>query len=70
MKLTPVKSSNVQGVAYDPATQTMQIQFKGGKTYTYNDVPEEIHTNLHKADSIGKYVGANVVGKFKHSMSK
>lgn len=66
--LTPVKSSNVAATAYDPATQTLHVQFKGGKTYAYTGVPQEVHTAMGKTDSIGKFVGAAIVGKFKHSL--
>jgi hypothetical protein len=65
--LKPVKSSNVHSVGYNPATQSMDVQFKGGgKVYRYSDVPSAVHDNLHKAPSIGKFISANIVGKFKH----
>jgi len=66
-KFTPAKSSNIAATAYDAASQTLAITFKGGKTYTYANVPQEVHTAMNKADSIGKFVGFNIVGKFKHT---
>ena len=66
-KFTPAKSSNIAAIAYDRASQTLAITFKGGKTYTYANVPPHVHTAIEKADSIGKFVGSNIVGKFKHT---
>jgi hypothetical protein len=40
MELLPVKSTNIQGAAYDPETRTMHVQFKSG-LYAYPDVPAE-----------------------------
>jgi hypothetical protein len=66
--LTPCKSSNIQATGYDPATNTLAVQFKHGKkVYHYSDVPGDLHKELHKAESIGKFIGAKVVGKFKHT---
>lgn len=66
----PAKSSNVEATAYDQASQTLAVRFKGGKIYHYANVPQEIHTGLGKAESIGKYIGAHVVGKFTHTLQK
>jgi len=66
-KFTPAKSSNISATAYDVASQTLAITFKGGKTYTYANVPPYVHAAMNKADSIGKFVGSNIVGKFKHT---
>lgn len=69
-KFTPAKSSNIAATAYDPASQSMAVTFKGGKTYVYHDVPQEVHSAMGKADSIGKFIGSNVVGKFKHTSNQ
>lgn len=67
--LTPVKSSNVAATGYDAASQTLHVQFKGGKTYAYAGVPPEVNASLGKADSVGRFIGANIVGKYKHTTS-
>lgn len=68
--MTPVeKSSNIMATGYCPATKTLAVQFKGGgKTYRYADVPESVFTDMGKAASVGKFIGAQVVGKFKHAL--
>lgn len=67
MDRTPVKSSNVSAVGYDPSTQTMEIEFKDGSVYHYHGVSSATHSDLISAKSIGKYVHANVKGQYKHS---
>ncbi len=64
-----VNSSSVDGVGYDAATQTLQVNFKGKdgpKSYQYDKVPPDLVTELHKAESIGSFVNKHVVrGGFK-----
>lgn len=65
--LNPVKSSNVEKTGYDAASKTLAVQFKGGKVYHYADVDADTFAQMGKAESVGKFIGANVVGKFKHT---
>ena len=67
MDRVPVKSSNVTSVGYEPRTKTMAVEFKDGSVYHYHDVEPDTHQGLISAKSIGKYVHANVKGKYKHS---
>ncbi len=64
MTLTPVKSSAVSAVGYDPATKTMHVQFVSGGTYEYTGVPADVHAAFVSAPSIGKHHFANIRGKF------
>jgi hypothetical protein len=67
--LAPVKSSNIAATGYDAASKTLAVQFKGGnKVYHYADVPESVFGDMGKAESVGKFVGAQIVGKFKHTL--
>ena len=69
IKLNPVKSSNIAATGYDPVTKTLAVQFKGGqKTYHYAGVPETLFGDMAKAESVGKFVTGQVVGKFKHTL--
>lgn len=56
MTLTPVVSSNVAAVGHDPATSTLHVRFKSGKTYAYHGVPAEKHQALLSAASIGVHL--------------
>lgn len=67
--LTPVaKSGSIKATGYCAATKTLAVQFKGGsKTYHYADVPESVFGDMGKAESVGKFITSQVVGKFKHT---
>lgn len=54
--LTPVRSSNVQAIGYDEATQVARVKFKGGATYRYAGVSKELFESIKKSDSIGSAV--------------
>ena len=55
MNRTPVASSNLHSVGYDPTSQTLEIEFHGGEIYHYFGVPEAVHKTLMAADSHGEY---------------
>jgi hypothetical protein len=65
MKRTPVNSSAIVSVGYDAEKQHMQVEFNGGRTYTYQDVPESAHEDLINADSIGKHFNQHISGRYK-----
>jgi hypothetical protein len=57
---TPVQSSNVAAVGYDPASSTLEVEFLNGGVYEYQDVPAEVAAGLVSAGSVGAYFAANV----------
>jgi len=63
MQRTPVKSSNIRAVGYDAATQTLEVEFGSG-VYQYQGVPPEKHAKLMGAESVGKFIRAEIRGKF------
>lgn len=66
--LTPVQSSNIEAVGYDPATQTQRVRFKDGAEYDYHGVPEERHHAMMKAESIGGHHAIYI--KARHKATK
>lgn len=62
IEMTPVKSSNIAAVGYKDGK--MQIQFKGGGLYSYNNVPVDVFERLKKAPSVGKFFHRNVKGVY------
>ena len=54
--LKPVKSSNVEAIGYDPATQTARVRFKGGATYRYAEVDRKLFESIETAGSVGSAV--------------
>lgn len=55
MTRTPVTSSRLAAIGYDAATETLEIEFKGGHVYQYENVPLNMHTELVAAESVGSY---------------
>jgi len=62
----PVESSQIKSVAYHPESKTMEVIFKAGGTYQYADVPEDAHSKMMYAPSIGGYLAKNIKGKYTH----
>ena len=60
--LTDVESSQVKSIGYDPATQTLAVQFKhgSGAIYHYPDVTADQHQAFLKAESIGAHFGRHI----------
>lgn len=64
LKPFPNGSSNLMG--YDYHDGILTIQFKYGKTYQYNEVPQEVVDALLSAESHGKYFNEEVKGKYDY----
>lgn len=54
-KMTPVASSNLAAVGYNPETAELRVAFKNGTTYSYGGVTQEDALAMLKAKSIGKH---------------
>jgi hypothetical protein len=67
MKRIPVSSSNVAAVGYDPNTQTLQVEFNSGSIYQYFDVPQTIYEALISAESVGKFLNAQIKGYYRYA---
>lgn len=62
--MQPVKSTQVESIGYDATTKKLRVKFARGSMYEYSDVPAETFTQMANAESVGKYFGANIKGKF------
>jgi hypothetical protein len=60
MKRTPIESSMIDDVGYDPETQTLEIGFNSGTVYQYFEVERETFDDLMKAPSAGQYFLNNI----------
>lgn len=60
--LTPVTSSQVKAIGYDPATKTLACQFAHGPghLYVYPNVEPKVHADFMAAESIGKFFGQHI----------
>lgn len=57
-----MKSSKVNALGYDPEIMTLRVEFSTGALYDYMDVPPEKFDAMMAADSIGTYMGVNIIG--------
>lgn len=66
-KITVENSSTIVEVEYHKQEQNLDVTFKAGKTYRYHNVPEEVFIDFIKAESLGKYLNANIKS-FNHEV--
>ena len=67
MNRTPVDSSMIASIGYDPKTKTLEIEFASKKNpavWQYKGVPSGEHSALMSAHSKGKYFLANIKGVY------
>ena len=64
MQHTPVSSSNLASVGYDPDTQTLEVTFKDGSTYAYAGVPASAYDGLMASDSLGSYLHRHIKSRY------
>jgi hypothetical protein len=74
-KRSPIKgsrpatgSSHVTSTKYDPDLGHLEVKFQNGRSYRYSGVSKETASGIESADSVGRYLHANVIGK--HSVEK
>ena len=57
---TPVSSSDLASVGYDPRKQLLEVEFHSGGTYQYSNVPADVYEGLMQAGSHGRYFHAHI----------
>lgn len=60
MERTPVTSSDILSVGYDPDQEILEIEFIRGAVYQYSGVPIAVYEGLMSADSKGKFFHVNI----------
>jgi len=58
--MIPLNSSNLMGYDYEPETRMLKITFMSGRTYIYEDVPQDVVDGLASAISPGRYFNASI----------
>ena len=58
--MQPVKSSQIQAIGHDTASNTLAVQFNSGSVYHYPNFTPDQFKAFSGAESIGKHFGANV----------
>lgn len=68
MTMEPVESGAIKAVGYDPATQTLTVQFKNGGVYEYGGVPVHKYWALMASDSKGQHFMRHI--RYDHDFRK
>jgi hypothetical protein len=63
MEMVCVNSSNVVSIGHE--NNKLYVEYRRGE-YVYNNVPKKVYDELLKAESKGKYLCANVKGKYDY----
>jgi uncharacterized protein len=66
MNRTPVSSSNIASVGYEPNTMTLEVEFKNGSVYQYFDVSESVYQEMMSAASVGSYLNQNIKNSYRY----
>jgi hypothetical protein len=74
MERSPVESSNIQAIGYDPQTRVMEVEFgrdvypgyPHNRVYQYFEVPSEVHQALMNAPSHGEFLYEHVAYEFSY----
>lgn len=64
MERQPISSSNIISAGYDPATQVLELEFKGGIVWQYANFPEQMWYEFLGAPSQGKYFHSQILPRF------
>lgn len=62
----PCDSSQVSAFGYDAEAKVLGVQFRSGGTYHYFGVEQDVFEAMCKAESVGKFVGQQLRGKFAY----
>jgi KTSC domain len=60
----PLDSSSLASVGYDPERHRLQIEFRTGHVYEYQDVPSSVYRELLDAPSAGRFFTSSVRNRF------
>ncbi len=66
MTAIEVQSSNLRTVAYNQNDQSLEVVFRNGRKYRYQNVPAEIFEGLCGADSLGSFFHKHIRFSFKY----
>ena len=69
MYRTPVASSNIRSIGYDPQSATLEVEFATGDVYQYFNVPEHLYREFIKAASLGGFLNENII-KYNYRYQK
>lgn len=63
-------STLIADYTYNSRTKTLNVEFANGCEYQFFDVPKEIHIEMTKCESLGKYFNESIKNKFEFKKIK
>jgi hypothetical protein len=69
MNAIAVESTTLATVAYDPAQQLLQLEFRDRTIYQYCGVPADVHDALLRAPSKGTYFNRVIRPQFAYALA-
>ena len=70
MKRDKVRSSTVLSIGYDIHSNELELEFHGGRLYSYHRVPRSVYEALVTATCIGSYFNGNIKNKYPFTRLK
>ena len=67
MEKDSVASSNIAAIGYDPATETLEVEFLSGSVYQYYNVPENMYDQLKREGSKGRFLHTYIRNAYPYS---
>ena len=67
MQRYSVASSNIAALGYDPATETLEVEFLNGSIYQYYNVPEPMYDKLMREGSKGRFLNFYIKNAYPYS---
>ena len=67
MERTPVSSSNISAIGYDPDSEVLEVEFINGAVYSYSGVPPGEYEGFMNAESKGRYLHASIKGRYSYA---
>lgn len=62
-----IESSNIDKTIYDTKTENLEVTFKNGSTFIYEEVPHNIYTKFRMSESQGSFFNKNISKSYKYS---
>lgn len=64
MERTPLPSTTLASVGYDPKTLVLEVEFRSSAIYRYRLVPSALYRDLLAADSKGRFFNQFIRQRF------
>ncbi len=65
MERAAVASGALKSVGYDAGTRVLEVEFRTGRVYQYEDVPPETHAWLLRVENKGGFLNRMIIDRFR-----